>query len=95
MSLFLKIKNRLSAIFYLVRQRSTLPGPGWVQVPSMLVGLTSVFEKGTGVTPLLSHRLHRVTELLSKVSVPNQFSIISSQFSLIENRKLIIANFRR
>ena len=36
-----------------IRQRATLPGPGWVQVPSLLVSLTSVFEMGTGVTSLL------------------------------------------
>lgn len=37
----------------MVRQRATLPGPGWVQVPSLLKSLTSVFEMGTGVTSWL------------------------------------------
>src|SRR3989344_3608042 len=31
-------------------RRATLPGPGWVQVPSLLTSLTAVFEMGTGVT---------------------------------------------
>jgi hypothetical protein len=46
-------KPPLQAIFCLVRQRATLPGPGWVQVPLLLVVLTSVFGMGTGVTPPL------------------------------------------
>lgn len=40
-------------VFLVIRRRATLPGPGWVQVPSLLVGLTSVFGMGTGVSPPL------------------------------------------
>ena len=37
-------------VFKKIRRRPTLPG-GDLQVPSALVGLTAVFEMGTGVTP--------------------------------------------
>ena len=37
-------------VFKKIRRRPTLPG-GDLQVPSAQVGLTAVFEMGTGVTP--------------------------------------------
>jgi hypothetical protein len=54
-----------------VRRRATLPGPGWVQVPSLLKSLTSVFEMGTGVTsslgpPVLAFDGYRKTRSMTQ-----------------------------
>lgn len=51
--LLMQKNTRFHECFDLVRQWATLPGPGWVQVPSLLMGLTAVFGMGTGVTPPL------------------------------------------
>ena len=59
LSVFLQTKNPLARVFCLVRRRATLPGPGWVQVPSLLVSLTAVFGMGTGVTSPLEPPVYR------------------------------------
>lgn len=48
-----KHKSPAFLLSFSVRRRATLPGPGWVQVPSLLKSLTAVFEMGTGVASSL------------------------------------------
>ena len=69
----LNTKTRpMKGAFLIIRRRATLPGPGWVQVPSLLVGLTSVFGMGTGVSPplgppvLITHIAHHRTRIMGE-----------------------------
>ena len=59
----------------LVRRRATLPGPGWVQVPSLLAGLTSVFGMGTGVTPPLKPPAMRIEIFDDRGRSPNTTAV--------------------
>ena len=69
-------------VFLLVRRRATLPGPGWVQVPSLLKGLTAVFEMGTGVTPSLEPPASRCNKVTKQGQRARKFKKQKAKFKM-------------
>jgi len=68
------------------RHYPTLPGPGWVQVPSALKGLTAVFGMGTGVTPSAKHREHWDGRRKSRIVEPLGIDVRVSRYALRARR---------